>query len=73
MEALNIATKWDNANTNYSAAAGEIPSYFKIFGTKPADKAELDVVKYQRQLKHVMLDALLWNSLAPKFQPEMLT
>eukprot|EP00957_Ditylum_brightwellii_P094527 7198392-Ditylum_brightwellii.AAC.1 len=61
------------ADTTHGAAAGETTHYFKVFAAKPADGVALNAARNQRQLKHVMLGTLLWNSLAPKFQLEMLT
>eukprot|EP00957_Ditylum_brightwellii_P095788 7298113-Ditylum_brightwellii.AAC.1 len=49
------------------------PKYFKTFITKPTNDATLIAPRNQRRLKHTMLGLLLWNSLTPKFQLEMLT
>ena len=60
------------ASTEFGAAADKTPEYFKIFKVKPADEGELFEVRNQRLLKHVMLGKLLWNSLTPEFQLELL-
>eukprot|EP00957_Ditylum_brightwellii_P143815 10958528-Ditylum_brightwellii.AAC.2 len=49
------------------------PKYFKFFSTKPTDHSTVTAPRNQQRLKHVMLCKLLWNSLKPKFQLEMLT
>eukprot|EP00957_Ditylum_brightwellii_P066725 5063092-Ditylum_brightwellii.AAC.1 len=61
------------ADTTHRIATGGSPLYFKMFSVKPVDRTAINQEKNQRQLKHVMLGTLLWNSLAPKFQLEMLT
>eukprot|EP00957_Ditylum_brightwellii_P176804 13467505-Ditylum_brightwellii.AAC.1 len=47
--------------------------YFKVFGTKLTNDPTLIAPRNQHMLKHAMLGFLLWNSLMPKFQLEMLT
>eukprot|EP00957_Ditylum_brightwellii_P107828 8225632-Ditylum_brightwellii.AAC.1 len=49
-----------------------MPKYFEVFGTKPINDQILIAPKNQCRLKQVMLGLLLWNSLTPKFQLEML-
>eukprot|EP00957_Ditylum_brightwellii_P164021 12488301-Ditylum_brightwellii.AAC.1 len=48
------------------------PEYFKVFGTKQTNDPTLIAPRNQRRLKHMMLGPILWNSLTPKFQLEML-
>ena len=61
------------ADTAFGGGDHETLDYFKIFDTKPANHVTLNNARNARLLKHVMLGKLLWNSLAPKFQLEMLT
>eukprot|EP00957_Ditylum_brightwellii_P161774 12317161-Ditylum_brightwellii.AAC.1 len=49
------------------------PKYFKVFGTKLTNDLTLIAPRNQRRLKHMMFGLLLWNSLTPKFQLEILT
>eukprot|EP00957_Ditylum_brightwellii_P102037 7777195-Ditylum_brightwellii.AAC.1 len=58
------------ATTGHGGAANKIPNYIKMFGVLP-----MDVVapRKQRKLKQVMFGKMLWNSIAPKYQLELLT
>ena len=60
------------AKTKHGSGDEATPKYFKKFETKPADDAELSEARNQRLLKHVMLGRLLWNSMSPSFQLELL-
>eukprot|EP00957_Ditylum_brightwellii_P074269 5643103-Ditylum_brightwellii.AAC.1 len=56
--------------TAHGGAANGTPNYFKIFGMAPTDVV---VPRNQRKLRHVMFSKMLWNSLDPKYQLELIT
>lgn len=54
---------WDDSDFG-----ARTPKYFAEFPKAPADTDELDILRNNAKLKHVMMGAKLWNSLTSKFQ-----
>ena len=61
------------ADTEFGPNDNQTPNYFFDHGNKaPGNQAELDAVRNARKMKHVMIGQVIWNSLDPDFQIEMM-
>ena len=53
-----------------SAHGASTPMYFDIFDTAPANTAELNALRQQRQLRHIIMGSKIWKSLDSETQIE---
>ena len=57
------------SDSDYGA---DTPNYFKTFSPLPTNNNELDAMRNQTKIRHVMLGNKLWNSFTSNFQLEIL-
>ena len=55
------------ADTNYGA---DTPRYFDIFNVAPTNTGDLNALRHQRQLRHIIMGNKIWKSLDPSVQIE---
>ena len=49
----------------------DTPQYFKVFDTAPTNTSELQALRNEQQLKHVMMGNKIWESLSSNFKIEI--